>query len=123
VARYWGESGDSGYCRTLQHLKAIERREEENAFAKHLAIYHKEREGDREAFKFTLEEVHSQPFTRLCSESCHIHSNNVVTPMNSKAEWHQPVVGRVGVTRELGELEGPGSRGGGRGRGRRRGGS
>ena len=40
VAKYWGESGDSAYCRTLQHQKAISNREEKNAFAKHLMIYH-----------------------------------------------------------------------------------
>ena len=40
VAKYWGESGDSAYCRTLQHQKAIANKEEKNAFAKHLMIYH-----------------------------------------------------------------------------------
>ena len=127
VARYWGESGDSGYTRTLQHVSVVERKEEDNAFAKHLAIHHGEREGDTGAFQFRLEEVHSQPLSRLCSESVHIHNNNVDTPMNSKAEWHQPVVARVTVTRELEELGGQGGglrgqRGGGRGGGRGRGG-
>ena len=37
--------------------------------------------------------------------------------MNSKAEWHAPVVPRVVVTRELEELE-QGGRAGQRGRGR-----
>ena len=41
--------------------------------------------------------------------------------MNSKAEWHQPAVGRVVITRELEELEEQegrrGSQGGGRSRG------
>ena len=94
--------------------------DEENAFSKHLAIHHPEREGDVRAFKFTLKEVHSKPLTRLCSESVHIHNNTCDIPMNSKAEWHQPVVARVVVTRELDELQVPGARGGrggGRGRG------
>ena len=71
-------------------------------------------------FKFTLEEVHGKPLTRLCSESVHIHNNKCDIAMNSKAEWHQPVVARVVVTRELDELQVPGAkggRGGGRGRG------
>ena len=54
VSHYWGESGDSGYCRTLQHLKAIERREETNAFVKHLQMHHPEQEGDKTAFNFCL---------------------------------------------------------------------
>ena len=124
VAKYWGESGDSGYLRTSQHLVAIRRCDEENAFSKHLAIHHPEREGDVRAFKFTLKEVHSKPLTRLCSESVHIHNNTCDIPMNSKAEWHQPVVARVVVTRELDELQVPGARGGrgggiGRGMGHR----
>ena len=35
-----GESGDSGYCRTLEHRDAVEHRREDNAFYKHLAIHH-----------------------------------------------------------------------------------
>ena len=61
VARYWGESGDSGYLRTSRHV------------------------GDVGAFKFTLEEVHEKPLPRLCSESVHIHNNSCDVPMNSKA--------------------------------------
>ena len=122
VAKYWGESGDSGYCRTSQHIKAIERRDEENAFSKHLALYHPDREGDVRAFRFTLEEVHRKPLSRLCSESVHIHCNKCAVPMNSKAEWHQPAVARVVVTRELEELEVQGGAGRGVGRGRGRGG-
>ena len=114
VAQYWGESGDSGYCRTHQHVAAVQRRDKENAFAKHLSIYHQEREGDATAFKFTLEEVHSKPLPRLCSESVRIHNNNCDIPMNSKAEWHQPVVARVVLMRELEELEEPGRGGGSR---------
>ena len=54
-------------------------------------------------------------------ESNYIHRNTAQIQMNSKAEWHQPVVARVVVTRELEELEqggGAGQRGRGRGRGR-----
>ena len=102
VARYWGESGDSGYLRTSQHVVAIGRRDGENAFSKHLTIHHPEREGDVGAFKFTLEEVHKKPLPRLCSESVHIHKNRCDVPMNSKAEWHQPVVARVVVTALMG---------------------
>ena len=90
-------------------MSAVQRRDKENAFAKHLSIYHQEREGDATAFKFTLEEVHSKPLPRLCSESVRIHNNNCDIPMNSKAaEWHQPVVARVVFTREVEKLEEPG---------------
>ena len=121
IASYWGESGDSAYCRTHQHLDAIGNKDENNAFAKDLTIYHPEHEGNKNAFEFKLEEIHNKPLTRLCSESNYIHRNTAQIQMNSKAEWHQPVVARVVVTRELEELEqggGEGQRGRGRGRGR-----
>ena len=102
-------------------MEAIGKRDENNAFAKHLAIYHPDQAGNKEAFEFRLEEVHNKPLSRLCSESDFIHRNTSEIQMNSKAEWHQPVVARVVVTRELEELEqggGAGQRGRGRGRGR-----
>ena len=122
VANYWGESGDSGYCRTLQHQAAIRNKDESNAFAKHLMIHHPMEEGNQAAFKFNLVETHSKPLPRLVSESCFIHKTEANIPMNSKAEWHQPMVARVVVTRELDDQEQAvggrrGGRGGGRGRG------
>ena len=122
VAVYWGESGDSAYCRCHQHWAAIENKDESNAFAKHLAIHHLEQVGKPESFKFTLVETHTQPLPRLCSESIHIHTSEAQIPMNSKAEWHQPMVPRVVVTRELEELEQQGGAGRGRGRTQARGG-
>ena len=119
VATYWGETGDSGYCRALQHQAAVRNRDESNAFAKHLAIHHPSEEGNQEAFKFTLVELHCKPLPRLVSESCHIRTTQASIPMNSKAEWHQPMVARVVVTRELEELEQTaGGRRGDQGRGR-----
>ena len=54
TARYWGESGDSAYCRTKIHAQSILNRDEQNAFAKHLKIYHPSDEGNINAFKFLL---------------------------------------------------------------------
>ena len=50
VATYWGETGDSAYCRTLQHQAAIRNKDESNAFSKHLAIHHPTEEGNQDAF-------------------------------------------------------------------------
>ena len=55
-------------------------------------------------FRFTLEEVHGQLLSKLCSESVRI-KNTCEIPMNSKTEWNQPVVARVVVTRELVEVQ------------------
>ena len=111
VSSYWGESGDSGYCRTLQHQKAVENKEETNAFAKHLEIHHPTQEGNKGAFKFSLFGVFSQPLVRGVTESVCIHTNDADIPMNSKTEWLQPLVARVVVTRDLEEQEEVGGRG------------
>ena len=60
------------------------------------------------------------PFQGLVSKSCHIHTSEATIPMNSKAEWHQPMVARVVVSRELAKLE-QGTRRGAAGQHRRRG--
>ena len=56
AAVYWGESGFSGYYRSQLHVKAIEKKDLENAFAKHLFVFHPEHQGDPS--KFTIK-VHS----------------------------------------------------------------
>ena len=66
--------------------------------------------------------MHGRPLSRLVNESGHIHTSEATIPRNSKAEWHQPMVARVVVTRELAELEQESSRAAGQHR-RRRGGA
>ena len=92
-AMYSGESGDSGYCRTLEHRDAVEHRREDIAFSKHLALHHPSEENHITHYKFTLLETQNQPLLRQTSESCFIHNGKVDIPMNSKAESHQPTVG------------------------------
>ena len=60
----------------------------------------------KSAFEFKLEEVHRKPLKRLCSESDFIYRTMSQIQMNSKAEWHQPALPRVVVTRELEETGG-----------------
>ena len=58
-------------------------------------------------------------YTANLSQDCEsdfIHRNTSEIQMNSKAEWHQPAVPRVVVTRDLEEVGGAGQRGRGRGR-------
>ena len=45
-ASYYGESAYSGYYRSDLHCKSILRKEEDDAFSKHLNIFHPECEGD-----------------------------------------------------------------------------
>ena len=82
-------------------MEAIGKRDENNAFAKHLAIYHPDQAGNKEAFEFRLEELHNKPISRLCSESDYIHRSSSQIQMNSKAKRHQPAAPGVVVAREL----------------------
>ena len=92
----------------------------ENAFAKHLQIFHPEHEGDPNVFKITVIQTFSKPMPRQCTEAVFIHNNEADIKMNSKTQFRQPAIPRVITTREPpgGEGgEGGGWRGGGRGRG------
>jgi hypothetical protein len=113
TAQYTGESGYSAYTRLQEHAKAILRKEEENAFAKHLAEHHPEKEGEEGHFEFKLERTFSKALPRQVTEAVRIHGSQANIVLNSRSEWEQPVTDRVVVTRNLPE------RGEGRGQGRR----
>ena len=93
----------------------MRKRLEGNAFAKHLALFHPEHEGD--ITKFTIKVVSSfqKPLLRKKTEAVKIHSTTADHLLNSKAEHHQPAIHRVRLSRENDEQ--PPARGGGRGRG------
>ena len=116
-AEYWGESGFPGSHRSFQHEGEVESRKDSNAFAKHLALYHPEEQGNIENFNITVEGVFKKPLTRQKTEAVKIQSSRATHKMNSKAEHRQPAMLRVRMTRENDDIE-PG----GRGRGRERGG-
>ena len=124
VAAYYGESAFSGYYRTNVHAKEIEKRDLENAFAKHLNIYHPEKEGDPSVFTIRVIQTFRKPMPRQTTEAVFIHNSDADILMNSKAEFKQPAIPRVTTTREPPGGEGGGGQGGtGRGGSRERGGS
>ena len=120
TAEYYGESAFSGYYRTNTHSREIQKKDLENAFAKHLNIYHPEREGDPTVFTIKVIQTFLKPMPRQTTEAVFIHNSKADILMNSKSEFKQPAVPRVTTTREPpgGERGGPGGRGGGGGRGR-----
>ena len=117
---FWGESGFSGFHRCLDYEKKVEQRNDSNAFAKHLALFHPESQGSIEHFNIQVVSTFKKPLTRKKTEAVKIASSPADHLMNSKAEHRQPALHRVQMVRNLEELP-TGGRGGGRG-GRRRGG-
>ena len=99
TAEYWGETSRSAYTRSLEHADDIRRKQESNAFHKHLAIYHPNEVGKTEAFKIKVEQTYTKNIDRQVAEAIKIKNSNADILMNSKAEFHQPAVHRVITTR------------------------
>ena len=100
TATYYGESGFSGFYRSNVHKQEILNKDLENAFAKHLQIYHPEHEGDPSVFNITVIKTFSKPMPRQCTEAVFIHNNEADIKMNSKTQFRQPAIPRVVTTRE-----------------------
>ena len=114
-AEYWGESGFPGSHRCEQHEGEVVNRKDSNAFAKHLALHHPDKQGNIENFNIMVEAVFKKPLTRQKTEAVRIQSSRATHRMNSKAEHRQPAMLRVRMTRENDDVE-PGGRGRGGGR-------
>ena len=100
TGEYWGESGFSGFHRCERHRAEVSSKKDSNAFAKHLALYHPNEQGDIENFKIQVESVFKKPLTRQKTEAVKIQSSTATYLMNSKAEHRQPALLRVRMTRE-----------------------
>ena len=75
----------------------------DNAFAKHLNIFHPEHEGDVDSpkmFNLKVLQTFKKPLERKVTEAVFINNSKAQIKMNSKAEFLQPAVPRVIATRE-----------------------
>ena len=90
-------------------------KKDSNAFAKHLALYHPNEQGDIENFKIQVESVFKKPLTRQKTEAVKIQSSTATYLMNSKAEHRQPALLRVRMKRENDDDEARRQQGGERG--------
>ena len=119
VAEYIGETGSSAYHRCLKHEEEVKKRDPGNAFAKHLALFHPEAQGDIDNFTIKVVSNFKKPLPRQNTEAVIIADSKADHLLNSKAEQRQPAIHRVVRTREGQELPPAGGRGGGGGRGGR----
>ena len=113
-----GESGYNGYTRLDEHTVDIKAGNPSNAFAKHLLEDHPtatalERQG---AISFEVLRTFEKLLERQVAEAVAIQICKADLVLNSKAEWEQPAVERLIVTRDLPDQD---ERRGGVGRGRR----
>ena len=104
----------SEFCPHLIYIcqKSVERKDQTNAFSTHLREHHQDREGDVTVFQFRVDRTFRKPLLRQIWEAVEIHGCRATIVLNSRAEWEQPVIDRVVVTRELPEHQPGGGRGG-----------
>ena len=114
---YWGESGFTGCHRCGAHGAEVVARKETNAFAKHLALFHPDQQGDITNFDIQVAGLFQKPLTRQKTEAIKVQSSTAMHKMNSKAEHRQPAMLRVRLTRQNDDIQLPGTAGGQRRRG------
>ena len=117
-SEYWGETGRSAYHRFKKHQEEVVKRDDGNAFAKHLASHHPEAQGDITKVMSS----YKKPLPRKKTEALKIQTSEADFLLNSKNEFKQPAQYRVVRTRENDDPQLPGGRGRGAGGGRRPGG-
>ena len=69
LAEYHGETGSNAVHRLSEHEAAIVNKNTGNAMAKHLAIYHKENEGDLDIFEYSSVATFKKNLERQISEA------------------------------------------------------
>ena len=86
--------------RTKCHGFEIEKKDSNNAFAKHLEIHHPDQVRNKTGFQFRVIKTFKSPLMRQIYEAVKIHNSTADIVLNSKSEWLQPATDRVVVTRE-----------------------
>ena len=102
TAEYHGESGFSAYNRFISHEQSVNTENENNAFTKHLEIFHPERRRDMSVFEIKVVKTYMKCLDRQVMEGTIINNKQVDIRLNSKAEFHQSAVPRVTMTRDSG---------------------
>ena len=106
TAKYFGESGRSGYHRMKEHARDIKTKNIKNAFSKHLQLKHPDKVGEPSTFSYKVEGTFRSCLDRQVQEGVRITLDESDELLNSKSEYHQPGVTRVVTTREVAERPG-----------------
>ena len=92
-ATYQGESSKSAYERGLQHSQGLLKKAEDNPIWKHSQLHHN---GDNKiGFSMQVTGRFSKPMIRQENEAIRIRESLAVHEMNSRSEFHQPVIIRL----------------------------
>ena len=100
-AEYVGESGFSGYTRTLAHSTALtQNKPKQSALADHVCQYHPEAVGQMDTCSVKVLRTFKKPLDRQIAEAVLIHRSGADIVMNRKEEWVPPVTYRIQTTQE-----------------------
>ena len=95
-AEYTGESGFSGYTRTLAHQRDIRRdKPASSALADHVRQHHPEAVGREETCSVKVLRTYSRPLDRQIAEAVSINRSRADIVLNRKVEWLPPVIYRL----------------------------
>ena len=105
--QYTGETSKSGYQRGLEHLNRYHSKQEDSPLWKHAVHYHG---GSLDvSYSMNVVKAFREPMTRQINEAVRMNRCEADICLNSKSEWHSPVIVRLtvddnsgGVRRQIG---------------------
>ena len=92
-ATYQGESSKSAYERGMQHSQGLLKKAEDNPIWKHSQLHHGS--DNKIGFNMQVTGRFSKPMIRQENEAIRIRESQAVHEMNSRSEYHQPVIIRL----------------------------
>ena len=103
VATYQGESSKSAFERGEQHAKGLVKKADDNPIWKHSELHH---DSDNQiGFTMKVTGRFAKPMIRQENEAIRIRESEAVHEMNSRSEFHQPVIIRLVPTSSISQLD------------------
>ena len=103
MASYQGESSKSAFERGEQHAKGLIKKSDNNPIWKHSELHH---DGDNQiGFNMKVTGRFAKPMIRQENEAIRIRESEAVHEMNSRSEFHQPVIIRLVPTSSLAQSD------------------
>ena len=103
VASYQGESSKSAFERGEQHAKGLIKKSDDNPIWKHSELHHNS--DNQIGFNMKVTGRFAKPMIRQENEAIRIRESGAIHEMNSRSEFHQPVIIRLVPTSNISQLD------------------
>ena len=94
---YEGETARSGRIRGIEHVRALNSKQEDSVLYKHQMVEHK---GEAVEFEMEITGIFSNALSRQADEAVRISSRKNFELMNSKTEFNHPPIARVVIEKK-----------------------